>query len=78
MGDRHRVDVVELAIVDVALGQLGVVERKEVGEQGVVGLAEPGEITEAAERLGYIGMHLHVAQPLRPDAVVGNTVRSGH
>ena len=62
VGDGDGVDVVELAVVDVALGQLGVVQRQEVGEQRVVGLAQSGEVAEAAERLGHLWMQLHVAQ----------------
>jgi hypothetical protein len=76
VGDGDGVDVVELAVVDVALGQLGVVEGEEVGEEGVLGLAQTGELSEAAEGLGHLWMHVHCRQPPRPDAVVENTVRA--
>ena len=52
VGDGDGVDVVELAVVDVALGQLGVVERQEADEQRVVGLAQGGDVAQPAERLG--------------------------
>ena len=39
VGDGDGVDVVELAVVDVAGGELGVVQRQEAHEQRVVGLA---------------------------------------
>jgi hypothetical protein len=62
VGDGDGVDVVELAVVDVAFGELGVVQRQELGEERVVGLTQSGEITETAERLGHLWMQLHVAR----------------
>ena len=53
VGDGDGVDVVELALVDVALRQLGVVEGQEPDEEPVVGLAEGGQVAEAAQHLGH-------------------------
>ena len=52
MGHGDGVDVVELAVVDVALGQLGVVQREEAHEQRVVGPAQRGHVAQPPERLG--------------------------
>ena len=81
MSDGDGVDVVELAVVDVAGGQLGVVQRQEAHEQGVVGLAESSDVAQRAERLGDrspaatttpVPRRLHLHCPDLPtDIVVG-------
>ncbi len=52
VGDRDRVDVVELAVVDVVGRQLRVVQGQEAHEQRVVGLAQGGDVAQPAEGLG--------------------------
>ena len=51
MGDSDGVNVVELALIDLALRQLGVVERQEADEEPIVGLAEGGQVAEAPQHL---------------------------
>ena len=66
VGDGDGVDVVELAVVDVELGQLGVVQRQERGEHRIVGLALHGELGAAAPSTAATSrMDLHdVRDPL--------------
>ena len=65
VGDAHRVDVVDLAVVDVLLGQLGVVQGEERAEHLVVGSADAGKLAQPVECLGHVGMGLH-GQPPAP------------
>ena len=65
VGGADRVDVVDLAVVDVLFGQLGVVQRKELSEQFVVRATDGGKLAKAIERLGHVGMGLH-GQPPAP------------
>ncbi len=65
VGDADRVDVVDLAVVDVLLGQFGVVQGEELTEHLVVRATDGGELTEPVERLGHVGMGLH-GQPPAP------------
>ena len=82
VGDGDGVDVVELAVVDVAGGELGVVERQEADEQRVVGLAEGGHVAEppsasvtarppAARRLAPDVGCTSMSRPPVPTLVVG-------
>ena len=53
VGHGDGVDVVELAVVDVALGELGVVGRQEPHEQRVVGPAQRGHVAQSPQGLGH-------------------------
>ena len=63
VGDADGVDVVDLAVVDILLGQLGVVQGEERTEHRVVGSADCSELTQSIERLGDVGMGLHRQPP---------------
>ena len=55
VGDADRVDVVDLAVVDVVLGQLGVVQGEELTEHRVVGSTRRRALAQPVERLGHVG-----------------------
>ena len=59
VGDAYRVDVIDLAVVDVLLGQLRVVQGEKRAEQLVVGTTDRRELTKPVERFGHVGMDLH-------------------
>ena len=75
MGDSDGVDIVELALVDVELGQLVVVAGQELGEEPIVGMAEGGHLAELVERLCQPARtdHLHLASTSSPTPLSGRS-----
>ena len=63
MGDPDEVDVVDPAVVNVVLGQLGVVEGQELTEGLVVRSTDGGKLAQPFERFGHVGMGLHGEPP---------------
>ena len=76
VGGADRVDVVDLAVVDVLLGQLGVVQGEELSEQFVVRSADGGKLAKA-DRASRPRRYAPAWSTSCPDDAVGAFVTSG-